>query len=67
MRRRLAVLCAVAVAAGAVAWVLVARDRGSDAPAAAVAVPDPLAPYDPARRAELERRATTSTPRRSRP
>ncbi len=57
MRRRLAVLCAVAVAVGALAWVLVGRDRGSDAPAAAVAVPDPLAPYDPARRAELERRA----------
>jgi soluble lytic murein transglycosylase-like protein len=57
MRRRLAVLCAVAVAAAALAWVLVGRDHGSDAPAAAVAVPDPLAPYDPRRRGELERRA----------
>jgi soluble lytic murein transglycosylase-like protein len=57
MRRRLAVLCAVAVAAGALAWVLLTRDGGHGRSAAAVAVPDPLAPYDPARRTELERRA----------
>jgi soluble lytic murein transglycosylase-like protein len=58
MRRRLAVLIAVALAAGLLASIALTRDDGHhDAPGAAVAVPDPLAPYDPARRADLERRA----------
>jgi soluble lytic murein transglycosylase-like protein len=58
MRRRLAVLIAVALAAALLASIALTRDDGHhDAPGAAVAVPDPLAPYDPARRAELELRA----------
>src|SRR6188472_1496104 len=57
MRRRLAAVIVVALAAGVVGSVLLTRGHDRGGAAAGAVVPDPLAPYEPSRRAELERRA----------